>query len=87
MSQFTATAPVLAADIRVKSGKGDAEAVWRAAHNLKSSAAAIGARQLSRSCATIESIARETGVEPVRELLDTLDAELAAATRSLQELT
>jgi CheY-like chemotaxis protein/HPt (histidine-containing phosphotransfer) domain-containing protein len=87
VSQFTATAPALAADIRTKSVEGDAEAVWRAAHNLKSSAAAIGARQLSRSCATIETIARETGVGPVRELLDTLDAELASATRSLQELT
>jgi two-component system sensor histidine kinase/response regulator len=87
VSQFAATAPSLTAVIRAKTDEGDAEAVWRAAHSLKSSAAAIGAHQLSRRCAEIESAARDEGVLSVLGLLDLLDAELAAATRSLQELT
>ena len=87
VSQFAATAPSLTAAIRAKTDEGDAEAVWRAAHSLKSSAAAIGAHQLSRRCAEIERAARDKGVLSVRGLLDPLDADLAAATRSLQELT
>ncbi len=61
--------------------------MWRAAHNLKSSAAAIGARQLSRRCAEIEALARDGGAVPPREQLDALDADLAAAMQSLKELT
>ncbi|MBI1777366.1 MAG: response regulator [Proteobacteria bacterium] len=87
VTQFTQTSPPLAATIRAKADAGDAEAVWRAAHSLRSSAGAIGARKLSERCAEIETIAREVGAEPVKPLLDALDAELAAATKSLKELT
>ncbi|HEX9465440.1 MAG TPA: MHYT domain-containing protein [Alphaproteobacteria bacterium] len=87
ISQFTATAPTLAATIRTKTAEGDCEALWRAAHSLKSSAAAVGAQLVSGRCAEIEAKARSSGAEPVKTLLDALDRELAAATRSLQQLT
>ena len=87
VSQFLAAAPVLAATIRRKTDEGDAEAVWRAAHGLKSSAAAIGARPLAQRCGEIETAARDVGSDAVRGYLDTLDIELVAAMQSLQELT
>ena len=87
VAQFAKAAPPLAAAIRAKADEGDSEAVWRAAHSLKSSAAAIGATRLSRHCADIEAMTRETGVTAaVRLLLDSLDVELATATQALQTL-
>ncbi len=86
VSQFVTTAPPLAATIREKFDAGDGEALWRAAHSLKSSAAALGANQLSKHCQDIESLAREAGPQHVEGLLDMLDTELAAATQRLREL-
>ena len=87
ISQFTATAPGLVAAIRTKTGEGDSEAVRRAAHSLKSSAGAIGARRLYQHCADIEAMAQLSGVDAVKGLLDRLDFELATATQDLQTLT
>jgi len=86
VSQFAETAPSLAAAIRSQCDAGDAEALWRAAHSLKSSAAALGAGRLSRRCAEIETLARESGAMPARELLDALEADVIAAQRRLSEL-
>jgi two-component system sensor histidine kinase/response regulator len=86
VAQFGDAAPTHAAALRQQCAAGDAEAVWRTAHSLKSSAAALGAGRLSRRCAQIESVAREGDTGPVRDLLDALDAELAAAQRGLREL-
>jgi two-component system, sensor histidine kinase and response regulator len=87
VSQFAQTAPTLVAKLRQECDVGDGEAVWRTAHSLKSSAAALGAARLARRCAQIEAIAREAGAEPACALLDELDADLAAAQTGLQELT
>jgi PAS domain S-box-containing protein len=86
VSQFLSSAPPLVATIHAKSDAGDGDALWRAAHSLKSSAAALGAKQLAQHCADIETLAREVGVERVKGLLDTLDSKLTAATKRLQEL-
>jgi HPt (histidine-containing phosphotransfer) domain-containing protein len=86
VSQFADTAPALTAAIRVQSDAGDTEAVWRTAHSLKSSAAALGAGRLSRRCAQIESLARESGAKPASDLLDALEADLAAPQTGLREL-
>jgi len=86
VSQFAETAPALAAKLRQECDVGNGEAAWRTAHSLKSSAAALGAAQLSRRCAQIEALARESGSEPVGALLDKLDADVVAAQTGLQEL-
>jgi two-component system sensor histidine kinase/response regulator len=86
VSQFATTAPSLAAAIRTQCDADDAEALWRTAHSLKSSAAALGAGRLSHRCAEIETLARETGAAPVRELLGALEADLTAAQNGLKEL-
>jgi two-component system, sensor histidine kinase and response regulator len=87
IAQFTTAAPPLAAAIRTHAEAGDVEASWRAAHSLKSSAGAIGARRLAHRCADIEREAHEQGLLPTRDQLAALDAELDAAMRSLKELT
>jgi CheY-like chemotaxis protein/HPt (histidine-containing phosphotransfer) domain-containing protein len=84
--QFATTAPEIGVTIRNAASAGDSTAAWRAAHSLKSSAAALGALRLSRSCAEIERLAREIGSEPVEPLLDGLDAEVAAAVHGLGAL-
>ncbi|MBV8889133.1 MAG: PAS domain S-box protein [Alphaproteobacteria bacterium] len=86
VSQFATVGAPLTAAIRENADAGDAEAVWKAAHSLKSSAAALGARQLSGRCAEIESLARRSGTDPVKPLLDALDAEFQAARQGLEEL-
>jgi two-component system, sensor histidine kinase and response regulator len=85
--RFTANAGPLLADIREKARSGDPEALWRAAHSLRSTAASIGATRVSRACAEIEMKARENGVLPPEPMLAALDAELSAAIRALNELS
>jgi HPt (histidine-containing phosphotransfer) domain-containing protein len=61
--------------------------VWQEAHNLRSSAAAIGAHRVSRRCAEIEAITSEGGALPGDAVLAALDNELAAAIHDLRQLT
>jgi two-component system sensor histidine kinase/response regulator len=86
VAQFGETAPSLAATLRAQYVSGDSEAVWRTAHSLKSSAAALGAGRLSHRCAEIEALAREAGASSVGGLLDGLDSDVAAAQNGLREL-
>jgi CheY-like chemotaxis protein len=86
VAQFGETAPSLVATLRAQYRSGDGEAVWRTAHSLKSSAAALGAGRLSRRCAEIEALARDGDSSSVGELLDALEADLAAAHSGLREL-
>jgi len=87
VEQFAELAPTLAATIREKAAAADLEAVWRAAHSLKSSASAVGARQLAHQCNEIETTARDSGVGPSKSRIDALDSEIAAVLRILQELS
>jgi two-component system, sensor histidine kinase and response regulator len=86
VSRFTEIAPPLAATIREKCEMSDAEALWQAAHSLKSSAGALGAKLLSQRCAEIETRARNSGVEAARPLVEALDDDLTAAINGLQAL-
>ncbi|MGH6877870.1 MAG: MHYT domain-containing protein [Rhizomicrobium sp.] len=84
LSRFLAEAPALVKTIRIMHAEGNCDAVVRSAHSLKSSSAALGALQLSARCATIEQLGRDRGLEPVKQQLQPLDADLAAAMDSLQ---
>ena len=84
--RFTEIAPPIAATIRKTCETSDAEALWQAAHSLKSSAGALGAKQLSQLCRDIEMRARASGAEAARPLVEKLDDNLAAAIRGLQAL-
>lgn len=86
VSRFVEIAPPLAATIRENCEKGDAEALWRAAHSLKSSAGALGAMRLSQRCAEIESHSRNSGIGDAKPLVEALDNDLTAAICGLQAL-
>ena len=86
ISRFAANADPLIADIRAKAREGDPEAMWRAAHGLRSSAASIGAYRVSQLCSEIEALARDNGILPAEAVLAALEGELRAATRDLNEL-
>jgi two-component system, sensor histidine kinase and response regulator len=87
VGKFAAISPPLVATMREKTGERDLQGVWQVAHNLRSSAAAIGAYRVSRRCAEIEAMACENNVLPLEAVLDALDSELATAIRDLRELT
>ena len=84
--QFGVVAAPLLATMRAKTRDSDPDAVWRAAHSLKSSASAIGARRVSQCCEEIETLARDNGVLPPEALLSSLEAEVAAVTGDLNRL-
>jgi two-component system sensor histidine kinase/response regulator len=86
ISQFAAISPPVAATMREKTAEGDLEGVWQAAHNLRSSAAAIGAHRVSRRCAEIEAMACDSKTLPSEAFLAAFDSELAAAIHDLREL-
>jgi CheY-like chemotaxis protein len=84
--RFEEIAPQLVAAICETCAAADAEALWRAAHSLKSSAGALGAKRLARSCAEIELRARGGSVNDTRQLVAALDGELSAAIRGMRTL-
>jgi two-component system, sensor histidine kinase and response regulator len=86
VAKFATTSRLLLATIFESCARGDSQAVWRAAHSLKSSAAALGASFVAKRCADIEARARKDGVLPLEADLAALDSELAIATKSLSEL-
>jgi two-component system sensor histidine kinase/response regulator len=86
-SQFAANAGPQMTNLRAAARDGDPEAVWRAAHSLRSSAGAIGAYRVAQHCGEIEALARDNGILPTEAAFAALDSELAAATRDLKELT
>jgi HPt (histidine-containing phosphotransfer) domain-containing protein len=87
VTQFAALSPAVLATLREKTGEADREAVWRAAHGLRSSAAVVGACRVSQRCAEIESMARDEKILPSEAVLAALDCELATATLELRALT
>ncbi len=86
VTRFVEIAPSLVSTICESHAKGDAEALWRAAHSLKSSAGALGAKRLSLASAEIEHGARTSGVAAVTGLVAGIEKELKTATKALQEL-
>ena len=87
VSRFAGTAPGLAASLTEQLSAGNADQLWRIAHSLKSSAAALGANRLAERAGEIEHVAREQGLEAVQPLLAALEQELAAALKSLAMMT
>src|SRR5258705_8766329 len=76
VSQFTAISPPIVAAIHERATEGDLGGVWQAAHNLRSSAAAIGAHRVSRRCAEIEAMTCDAKILPTDAILAALDSDL-----------
>ena len=86
VGKFQESAPVLSGTMSGSAGEGDIEALWRAAHSLKSSAAAVGAMRLSKRSAEIETLGRAGDLDALRPLLDGLEHDLSDALAGLAQL-
>jgi HPt (histidine-containing phosphotransfer) domain-containing protein len=64
---------------------GDSEAVHKASHNLKGTAATCGATSVADVCAKMEQSALERDLSPVADLFAQLNLELAEAARRLSD--
>jgi HPt (histidine-containing phosphotransfer) domain-containing protein len=84
--QFAATSSPLVETMRERCAAGDTEAVWRAAHNLKSSAAAVGANGVAQRCAEIEAAARDDRILPPNAAIAGLADELEVAIEGLRRM-
>ena len=83
---FLADAPGLIAAMHEAYLLGDADAVLRAAHTLKSSSAALGALALSTLSADTEASARSNGLGDTGDVLFQIDAEYARVKAALEEV-
>ena len=83
---FTEVAPSLTRAMRSNFEGGDAEELARAAHSLKSSSGALGATQLAKQCAQIETFARHSNLMAVRPLMEDLEREVTAAVEWLEAI-
>lgn len=63
----------------------DADALARAAHGLKSSAANMGARSVAESCRRLEAMGRERSFRDAPELVAALRAQYSAALAALED--
>lgn len=78
-------APVQMAAARAALEKGDAEGLRRAAHALKGSAGALGARELQALCAGIEASASSGEVSGALTLVGRLEASFRRARAALEQ--
>jgi two-component system sensor histidine kinase/response regulator len=58
--------------------QGNATQLGREAHRLRGASASVGARRMAHVCASIEERAKAGNIEPVDDLLQQLETELAA---------
>ncbi|HRF12098.1 MAG TPA: response regulator [Candidatus Accumulibacter phosphatis] len=83
---YLADAPARLAQIRAAADAGDAEALRKAAHGMKSSSANVGADALAALCKALEMIGRSSTVEGARPLLTSAEEELPRVLAALAEL-
>ena len=69
--------------VREATARGDSEALWRAAHNLKSSSANLGATQLVAVCSELEQKGRERQMADAPSVLQRLEEAYAQARDAL----
>lgn len=67
--------------------KGDPAGVRHVAHTLKSSSASIGALKLSALCAELENAVRNGAVDGLKDLVETVCAEVESVRPALAQLS
>ena len=72
---FSTSSRELIQTLREAVTTGDAEAIFRAAHSLKSSSGCVGAMTLVSLCENLEAVARERSLEKAGQILSVLEPE------------
>lgn len=83
---FADTAPSVVVALREKHQARLPEDIWRLAHGLRSSATALGARQLSVRLSGIEKSTRTQSLETLEPMLTLLERDLDVALKSMNSL-
>jgi signal transduction histidine kinase/FixJ family two-component response regulator len=86
LATFFEKSPVLLAGLSHALGRGEQPEARRAAHNLKSNAATLGAIRLSAVCKEVEARVTAGDLAAARALLPGVEQELARATEALRPL-
>ena len=86
VAAYVGDAPARLAQLQAAAAAGDADALRRAAHALKSSSANVGAEQLSALCREIESLGRSGSVEAAKTLLTGVESQLPRVLAALATL-
>jgi HPt (histidine-containing phosphotransfer) domain-containing protein len=84
---FLEEAPALIAQLRPALAAGDTETFRRAAHSIKSNAAAFGAARLFEQAKDLESLARENRLGDTGNRIGGLEDAFARAAEALKELS
>jgi HPt (histidine-containing phosphotransfer) domain-containing protein len=77
------TAPTALEELRRCVAAGDASAVWRIAHSLKSSSASLGAKNLAQQMGDMESRARENDLNEAPAHLEKVESEFKKVSTAL----
>jgi two-component system sensor histidine kinase/response regulator len=83
---FLADTPTRLAQMRGATGTGDAEALRKAAHGLKSSCANVGAERMAESCKELEAIGRSADTDGAQRLLNDAEEEFERVGVALEAL-
>jgi signal transduction histidine kinase/DNA-binding response OmpR family regulator len=77
--KFAETGPGMVSQVKDAVGSNDADAVYRAAHQLKGASATMGAIRLASVAADIEMLGREGNVDAAAERISALEVEFERA--------
>jgi signal transduction histidine kinase/DNA-binding response OmpR family regulator/HPt (histidine-containing phosphotransfer) domain-containing protein len=80
---YLETAPAALDELRRCLLAGDASAVWRIAHSLKSSSASLGAKELAHQMSDIETQARQNDLGDAKARLERLELEFKKVSTAL----
>ena len=83
---YLADTPPRFAQLRAAADAGDAEALRKAAHALKSSSANVGAEQLAALCKALEMLGRKATVDGATTLLMAVESQLPLVLEALQAM-
>jgi len=85
IDMYLENAPAALEELRRSVASGDASAVWKIAHGLKSSSASLGAKQLAQHIAEMEGRARQSDLAEADTRLVRIETEYHKVSTALRE--
>ena len=85
VGMYLENAPTVLDELRRAIAGGDASAVWRIAHSLKSSSASLGAKQLAQHIGDMEGRARQNDLVEADSRLVRIETEFQKASSALRK--
>ena len=85
VGMYLENAPTVLEELRRAIAGGDASAVWKIAHSLKSSSASLGAKQLAQHIGDMEGRARQNDLVEADSRLVSIETEFQKVSSALRE--